>query len=93
MTRPPAENDGWVTDELLRRVAGEIPGLDVDRLFVDAESDRITQEADAAAPAAQAAGIPGTPTFLVVIGDEKPYLIRIGSVDDMRAALDDALDG
>ena len=88
------ENDGWVTDELLREVAIEVPGLDVDQLFVDAEGDEITQEAEAAAGEAQAPGINGTPTFLIEIGDAKPYLLaRVASVEAMRAALDDALEG
>lgn len=87
------ENDGWVTDDLLRQVASEVPGLDVDRLFVDAETDEITREAEAAGDAAQAAGIPGTPSFLVGIGDAEPYLIQVGSIEGMSAALDDALDG
>jgi len=87
------ENSGWVTDELLREVAGEIQGLDVDKLFVDAESDGITREAEAAQAEGQAAGIPGTPTFHIRIGEGQPYLVQIASIDDMRAALDDALEG
>jgi len=88
------ENDGWVTEDLLRQVAGEISELDVDQLFADAESDEITQEADAAKGEAQAAGIPGTPTFLIKIGDTEPYAIQIKlDVEQMRAALDDALQG
>ena len=35
------ENDGWVTDDLVRELAGQIPGLDVDRLFADAESSEV----------------------------------------------------
>ena len=85
------ENSGWVTDDLLRRVAAEISGLDVDRLFADAESDAVTQEADGATAAASAAGIGGTPTFLVLVGDDEPYAISFATVDQMRAALDDAL--
>lgn len=87
------ENSGWVTDDLLRRLAGEIPGLDVDRLFADASSERITQEAGEAAAAASAAGVTGTPTFLVAIGDAKPYFVQFGSIDQLREALDDALTG
>lgn len=87
------QNDGWVTDDLLREVAGEIPGLDVDKLFSDAESEAITQQADAAAGEAEAAGVQGTPSFFVKIGDAEPYYIQVASVDQMRAALDDALSG
>ena len=85
------ENSGWVTDDLLRRVAGEIPGLDVDKLFADASRAAIQQEADGAAQAASNAGITGTPTFLIKIGDQQPYMVSFGSLDQMRAALDDAL--
>lgn len=87
------ENDGWVTDDLLREVAGEIPGLDVDQLFSDAESGSIKQQADAASGEAETAGVQGTPSFFVKIGDAEPYYIQVASVDQMRAALDDALSG
>jgi protein-disulfide isomerase len=85
------ENSGWVTDDLVRRVAGEIPRLDVDKLFADASRPAIQQEADGAAEAASNAGITGTPTFLLEIGDQQPYKVSFGSLDQMRAALDDAL--
>jgi protein-disulfide isomerase len=85
------ENSGWVTDDLVRRVAGEIPGLDVDELFADASDPAIQQEADGASEAASNAGITGTPTFLLQIGDQQPYMVSFGSLDQMRAALDDAL--
>ena len=78
----------------LRQIAGEIAGLNIDKLFADADSDRITQEAKAAAGEAKAAGIPGTPTFLVKIGDAEPYTLQIQlDLEQMRAALDDALEG
>ena len=63
------ENDGWVTDDLIRELASEIDGLDVDQLFADAERDDIVAEADGAEAAGQAAGIQGTPTLQIVIGD------------------------
>jgi len=86
------ENDGWVTDELLRKLAGQIPGLDVEKLFADAESDPIAKAADEAAPQAQAAGIPGTPSFFIKIDDAEPYYIQVGlDITQLTAALDDAL--
>jgi protein-disulfide isomerase len=87
------ENDGWVTDDLIRELAAEIPGLDVDQLFVDAEREGIVAEAEGAEAAAQAAGIAGTPTLQITIGDDEPYDIQVADVDQLRAALDDALDG
>ena len=88
-----AENSGWVTDDLIRGLAAEIPGLDVDKLFTDAERADIRQQAESARAAASAAGIGGTPSFLIVVGNEQPYAVQFGSVDQMRAALDDALSG
>jgi protein-disulfide isomerase len=87
------ENDGWVTDELIRELAAEIDGLDVEQLFTDAERADIVAEANGAKAAAQAAGIVGTPTLLIEIGDEDPYLIDVANVEQLRAALDDALSG
>jgi len=87
------ENEGWVTDELIRELASDIEGLDVDQLFVDAEREDIVAEAHAAKAAAQAAGILGTPTLQIVIGDSEPYEIQVADVDQLRAALDDALAG
>jgi protein-disulfide isomerase len=86
------ENEGWVTDDLVRELAAAIDGLDVDELFVDAERPDIVAEADGAEAAGQAAGIPGTPTLQIRIGGEEPYAIQVGTVDQLRAALDDALD-
>ena len=87
------ENDGWVTDDLIRELGAEIPELDVDQLFVDAEREDIVAEAEGAEAAAQAAGIAGTPTLQIAIGEDEPYDIQIADVDQLRAALDDALDG
>jgi protein-disulfide isomerase len=86
------ENSGWVTDDLIRELAGEIPGLDVDRLFVDAESDEIAAAVDAGVAQAEAAGVPGTPTFFIAIEGEEPYALQSGlTAEQFRAALDDAL--
>lgn len=88
------ENSGWVTDELVRRLAEDIPGLDVDRMFADADSPEVDALIAQAAEQAQADEVPGTPTFFVRIGDEEPYPIQV-PLDPaaFRAALDDALQG
>lgn len=85
------ENSGWLTDDLLREMASEIPGLDVDELFARAESDELGQAAEQSAEDAQNAGITGTPTLIVKIGDGEPYMIAVATPDEMREALDDAL--
>ena len=87
------ENDGWVTDELIRELAADIEGLDVEQLFSDADREDIVAEAVGAASAAQAAGVLCTPTLQIAIGDDEPYLITVANLDQLRAALDDAIDG
>ena len=87
-----AENSGWVTDDLIRELATEIDGLDVEQLFVDAESDEIGQAVDDGVAQAEAAGVPGTPTFFIQLGNEEPYMLQSGlTTEQFRAALDDAL--
>jgi protein-disulfide isomerase len=89
-----SENSGWVTDDLIRQLAKTIDGLNVQKLFADAASDAITRKADLADPEASAAGIPGTPTFFIQIGDQQPYYLRIElDAGQLRAGLDDALNG
>jgi protein-disulfide isomerase len=87
------ENSGWITDDLIRELASQIPGLDVEKLFADAGSAKITQEAEGANAKAKAAGIQGTPTLLIKVGDQAPYMIQVTTVEQLRAALDDALAG
>lgn len=86
------ENSGWVTDDLVRELAAQIPGLDVGRLFADADRAEVTSMIDETAAQASAAKVPGTPSFFIRIGDEEPYMLEfpIGSTE-LFAALDDAL--
>ena len=87
-----AENSGWVTDDLLERLAGEV-GLDWERLQQDATSTAVKQEAQATAAEAARLQVPGTPTFFVQIGNGQPYHVQPNSfaIEDFRPILDDAL--
>jgi protein-disulfide isomerase len=86
------ENSGWVTEQLVRELAAAIPGLDPDRLVADARGDEVTSMMDTSAAQADAAGIPGTPTLAIQVGDETPFLLAWGlSLTQLTAALDDAL--
>jgi protein-disulfide isomerase len=85
------ERSGWLTDDLVRELASEIPGLDVDQLFADAESEEIAQAAQQSLVDAQQAGISATPTLIVQVGADDPYQIVVGSPDQLREALDAAL--
>ena len=88
------ENSGWLTDELVRQLAGEIPGLDVDRLFRDARSRAVATMLDSDLKEVQARRLRQTPSFLVRVGDQAPYELSVPlDLDAFRRALDDALRG
>jgi protein-disulfide isomerase len=88
------ENSGWVTDELLERLAGDL-GLDWAKLQTDADGAAVLQQARSMQAEAEQREIPGTPWFYVQVGDGEPYEVRPGSfaIEEFRAILDDALDG
>jgi protein-disulfide isomerase len=89
------ENEGWVTDELIRAIGEAIPGLDVDRMIDDMDSEAVDQDIANASQEAGAAGINGTPTFLA--GREGGQLERLDigqlEVDAFRQELDRLLAG
>jgi protein-disulfide isomerase len=89
-----AENSGWVTDQLLRRISGEL-GLDWQKLQTDADGPAALQQANSMASEAEQRGVPGTPWFYLQVGDRKPYEVRPGSfaIEEFRQILDDALAG
>jgi protein-disulfide isomerase len=88
------ENSGWVTDELLERLAGELD-LDFAKLQADADGAVTLQQANSMATEAEQRGVPGTPWFYVQVGDGEPYEVRPGSfaIEEFRQILDDALAG
>jgi len=60
-----AENSGWLNDKTVRKLAGEIPGLDVSRFERDLDSDRVSALERSAAQQAQEIGLDQTPTFQI----------------------------
>jgi protein-disulfide isomerase len=89
------ENSGWVTEELARDLAEDIDGLDADRMIEDSVGQEVATRIDQAQAQATAAGVGGTPTFFLQVGDDEPYQLEITALDPeaFRPALDDALDG
>jgi protein-disulfide isomerase len=57
------ENSGWLNDKTVRKLAGEIPGLDVSRFERDLDSARVAALAKSADQEAQEIGLNQTPTF------------------------------
>ena len=88
------ENDGWVTEELLENLSGQLD-LDHARLTADADGAVALRQANAMATEASQREVPGTPWFYVQVGDAEPYEVRPGSfeIEEFRTILDDALDG
>ena len=88
-----AENSDWVTPELMRGIGEAIPGLDVDQYVTDIDSPGVGQQLDDAATEAQAAGVQGTPTFVVgpTGGELAPLSYDELSPDEFREKLDEAL--
>jgi protein-disulfide isomerase len=86
------ENAGWVTEDLLRRLAADIPGLDADRVLADASSEEVTAMLAKTERQADAADVSGTPTLAIQVGGQDPRTLSLGvSLQELRAALDDAL--
>lgn len=87
------ENSDWVTPELMRGIGEAVPGLDVDRYVADIDSDAVGKQLDEAAAEAQAAGVQGTPTFLVGPTGGQLHVLEYSelSVDQFREHLDEAL--
>ena len=56
-----AENEGWVTDELLRDLGRT--GLDADEMLAQSSSTWVDEQKAAAASAAEADGVNSTPSF------------------------------
>jgi protein-disulfide isomerase len=58
-----AENSGWITDDLLRRVGNSVPGLDTGRMMADRQSSDVDGALAASAQQATNARVRATPTF------------------------------
>jgi protein-disulfide isomerase len=85
------ENSGWVTSRLLTEVARAVPGLDLARLRRDAKHTDF--QVAAAAAAAKAANVPGTPYFQVgrSLSSLEPLRLETFDSDDISARLDKLL--
>ena len=64
-----AENEGWVTDELVRAVGEAVPGLDVDKMISDMESAEVDELYQQARQRSADLGVSRTPTFFAAAGD------------------------
>jgi protein-disulfide isomerase len=79
-TQQGGENEGWVTDELLRAIGNAVPGLDVDRMMSDMDSAEVDELYQQAAQQRAGLGVTRTPTFFVVAGDGAPTKLEFESL-------------
>jgi protein-disulfide isomerase len=87
------ENSGWVTEDLLRAVGNAVPGLAVDRMLQDSTTAEIADLRSQAQSAAAIAGVNGTPTLAVGQTGGTTALVTSPDEQNVRAALDAALQG
>ena len=80
------ENSGYVTGAFLEKVAGQVPGLDVDRALADAPGESL----DAAEDRALAFHVESTPSFLIgrTGGTPRPLAVHGLDAASLGAALD-----
>ncbi len=89
-----AENSGWVTDELVDRIAAEA-GLDAGELRDRRDDASVDRELAQSSAAAQAAGVHGTPAFQLGLTGGKLELVVLRSLgpEGIRPAIDALLNG
>ena len=89
------ENSGYVTEDFLRGLAEQVPGLDVDKAFADADTPAAQEAVQEAGTRADELGVEGTPSFYLQRGDGEPERFEVSSLDaeGFTAELDAALEG
>jgi protein-disulfide isomerase len=88
------ENSGWLSDELVERVAASIPGVDVPRLLEDRNASSVADKADGFDADAGADSVRSTPTILVGKSGQDAKLVTLTSPTDpgsVASAIDAAL--
>lgn len=87
------ENGGWLTDDLLAEIGGNVPGLDAARMLERRWTPPVERGLAAAAAAAERDGIAGTPSFMAGLTGGKLHPVPLTSLDagPVRAHLDELL--
>jgi protein-disulfide isomerase len=87
-----AENSGWITDAVIRDAAKEA-GASPAKVLAESSSPWVTAQLAKAAHEAAAAGVPGTPTFLLQQPPGLPQELRITGLDpaSFESGLEQAL--
>lgn len=91
-TRQGEENSGWVTEAVLRSAATAV-GANASKVVADAKAPAVSKRLAQAERDFQAAGAPGTPTFVVQRALSVPVELQLTGLDpdSFAAALNSAL--
>jgi protein-disulfide isomerase len=89
------ENSGDLDEPFLRRMAGAIPRVDVDRAAADSGSSAVTAQLDDARREAADFGIHAAPTFLLGKTGETPHVLYVAHLtpEAFEAPIDALLQG
>jgi protein-disulfide isomerase len=82
------ENSGYVTDEYLRGLAEETPGLDVKKWEEKRAGDSFTEELEAVQARAKASGVNSTPTLILEGPGGQAKIDRLTEYDQISSAID-----
>jgi protein-disulfide isomerase len=87
------ERDEWLTQDLAQALAAKVPGLDSAKLFDDASSSAVAQQATQMDVEGRQDQIQGTPTFVLTTPDGKRHLLGAGNpgLSAFESAFDRAL--
>ena len=87
------ENSGYVTEAFLKKVAGGVQGLDVQKALDGRDSAKVSSSIQGSQASARKANVDSTPSFLVGPSDGTLSKIetRTLTIDDFRQPMKDAL--
>jgi protein-disulfide isomerase len=83
-----AENSGYITDEFLRGLAEDTPGLDVGKWEDQRAGNSFTKELGDVQSKAKASGVDSTPTLIFKGPDGQTKIDRLTSYDQISSAMD-----
>jgi protein-disulfide isomerase len=85
-----AENSGWITDTLLRRIGDSIPGFDTQKMLADRQSAEVDAALSASTQQATNGHVDRTPTFFAgpTGGTLQQIALTALSADAFRPTLD-----
>jgi protein-disulfide isomerase len=82
------ENSGYVTDDFLRGLAEDTPGLDVQKWEDQRAGNAFTKELEAVQAKAQASGVNSTPTLVFKGPGGQTKIDRLTDYDQISSAID-----